>query len=97
MSSQFQVDTQQIASASGDIRRMSAQIESDVAGMMTRLAGLQDAWRGSASAGFQQVLTNWGAAQRQVRTCLDEIEVALNRAGTQYADVEAANALLFRA
>lgn len=95
MSTQFQVDTQQITAAAGDIRRMSAQIESDVAGMMARLNALQSAWRGSAAAGFQQVVTQWSATQRQVRESLDAIETGLSRAGTQYADVEAANAALF--
>lgn len=95
MSTQFQVDTQQITSAAGDIRRMSTQIESDVAGMMARLSALQSAWRGSAAAGFQQVVTQWSATQRQVRESLDSIETALSRAGTQYADVEASNAALF--
>ncbi|MCB1253759.1 MAG: WXG100 family type VII secretion target [Austwickia sp.] len=95
MSTQFQVDTQQIAAASGDIRRMSGQIESDVASMMARLSALQNAWRGSAAAGFQQVVTQWSATQRQVRESLDAIETTLARAGTQYADVEAANAALF--
>lgn len=96
MSTQFQVDTQQIAGAAGDIRRMSAQIESDVAAMMSRLSALQGAWHGSAAAGFQDVVTSWSATQRQVRESLDQIEVALSRAGTQYAEVEAANSMLFR-
>ncbi len=96
MSTQFQVDTAQLVAASGDIRRISAQIESDVATMMARLAGLQDAWRGTAAAGFQRVISSWSATQRQVRASLDEIEGALSRAGSQYAEVEAANATLFR-
>lgn len=95
MSTQFQVDTAQIAAAAGDIRRISGQIESDVAAMMARLSALQGAWRGSAAAGFQDVVTQWSATQRQVRESLDAIEAALSRAGTQYADVEAANAALF--
>lgn len=95
MSTQFQVDTHQIASAAGDIRRMPGQIESDVAGMMSRLSALQSAWRGSAASGFQQVVTQWSATQRQVRESLDSIETALARAGSQYADTEAANASLF--
>lgn len=96
MSTQFQVDTQQISGAAGDIRRMSAQIESDVAGMMSRLTALQGAWRGSAASGFQEVVTGWNATQRQVRESLDQIEAALSRAGLQYADVETSNAALFR-
>lgn len=96
MSSQFQVDTQQIQVSSHEIQRISQEIESNVALMMQRLTALQDAWRGSASVGFQQAVATWTATQRQVRTALDGIQVSLSRAGEQYAQVEAANAALFR-
>ncbi len=95
MSTQFQVDTDQIRSASGEIQRISAQIDADVATMMTRLTSLQEAWRGSAAAGFQTVVSSWGATQRQVRESLDQIQLALSRAGDRYAEVEAANTSMF--
>ncbi len=96
MSTQFQVDTGQIQTAAGDVRRISATIEADVAAMMGRLTALQESWRGAAASGFQGVVTTWSGTQRQVRSALDQIEVALSRAGVQYAEIEAANASLFR-
>jgi WXG100 family type VII secretion target len=96
MSTQFQVDTQQIQAASVEIGRISADIDASVAAMMGRLTALQDAWRGAASAGFQQVVVSWSQTQRQVRESLDQIQVTLARAGSQYAEVEAANTALFR-
>lgn len=96
MSSQFQVDTQQIQTAAADIQRISAQIDADVSTMMTRLTGLQEAWRGSAASGFHTVVASWAATQRQVRQSLDTIQVALTRAGSRYAEVEAVNTSLFR-
>lgn len=95
MSTQFQVDTTQIHAGSADILRISGEIETSVATMMQRLTALQDAWRGSAAAGFQQATAQWSATERQVRASLDAIQVALSRAGTQYAEVEAANTALF--
>ena len=49
MSSRFQVDTARIQAASGDVTRISGEIEASVRAMMARLNALQDAWQGSAS------------------------------------------------
>ena len=56
MSAQFQVDTDRIAAAAGDVARISAEIEGQVGVMLARLTGLQDAWTGTASAQFQGVV-----------------------------------------
>lgn len=96
MSTQFQVDTDRIAGASADVARISADIESTVAAMMARLTALQDAWQGSASAGFQGVMTQWQGTQARVRESLDAINQMLAQAGTRYADTEQANTALFR-
>ncbi|WP_068396576.1 WXG100 family type VII secretion target [Kribbia dieselivorans] len=95
MSSQFQVDTGRIAGASGDIARISADIEAQTAAMMTRLVALEDAWTGSAAARFQSVVAEWRATQGKVREALDSIGTALGVAGTQYSETEAANLRMF--
>ncbi len=43
MAAQFQVDTERIAAAAGDVARISAELEGQVATMMARLTSLQDA------------------------------------------------------
>lgn len=93
---QFQVDTARIQSGTAEIESLSARLDADVQTMMNRLASLQDAWRGSAAGSFQEVMTRWQGTQRQVRAGLDDIRSALGRAGTRYAEVEAANSALFR-
>ena len=95
MTTQFQVDTERIAAANADVASISADIESQVAAMMARLTSLQDAWQGSASAGFQNVMSQWRATQAQVRESLDSVNQLLGRAGAQYADTEQANTALF--
>ena len=67
MSSQFQVDTDRITAASGDITRIGAEIDAQVSAMMARLTGLQDAWRGTAATRFQGVATEWRGTQARVR------------------------------
>lgn len=96
MSSTFQVDTERIAAASGDVQRISAEIESQVAAMMARLTGLQDAWQGEASARFQGVVIDWRGTQTRVRESLDLISRLLGQAGQQYAAAEQHNAAMFR-
>ena len=89
MASHFQVDTDRISSASGDIARISADIEGQVATMMARLNSLQDAWQGSAAAQFQGVVQQWQGTQRQVQQGLQSIGTVLGAAGARYAETEA--------
>ena len=95
MAAQFTVDTERIAAAAGDVARISAEIEGQVATMMARLNGLQDDLTGSASAQFQGVVSQWRGTQQQVRTSLDSIGQVLGAAGTQYADAEAQAVRMF--
>ncbi|MCE1177820.1 MAG: WXG100 family type VII secretion target [Micrococcales bacterium] len=95
MAHQFQVDTERIHAASGDIARIASDIETQVAAMMSRLTALQDAWRGTASDRFQALVVEWQGTQRQVKSSLDSIGTALGTAGTQYAEVESATERMF--
>ena len=96
MSSQFQVDTDRISAASGDVARISADIESQVSTMMARLTSLQDAWQGEAAGRFQGVMHDWRSTQARVRESLDAISRLLSQAGQQYAAAEQQNAAMFR-
>ncbi|KGN36632.1 WXG100 family type VII secretion target [Knoellia subterranea] len=95
MAAQFQVDTERIQTASGDIARMSGEIEAQVAQMLARLTALQDAWKGGAATQFHGVVTQWQGTQRQVQASLDSIGQVLGAAGAQYADTEAQNMRMF--
>ncbi len=89
MSTTFQVDTGRIQAAAGDIARISGEIEGQVAAMMARLNGLQDAWRGTAATQFQGVVQQWQGTQRMVQRSLDSIGIVLGTAGARYAETEA--------
>ena len=95
MAAQFQVDTERIQAASGDIARISGEIEGQVAQMLARLTALQDAWKGGAATQFHGVVTQWQGTQRQVQTSLDSIGQVLAAAGAQYAETEAQNMRMF--
>lgn len=95
MAAHFQVDTERIQAASGDIARISSEIEGQVAQMMSRLTALQDAWTGGAATRFQGVVAQWQGTQRQVQSSLDTIGRVLGAAGAQYAETEAQNTRMF--
>lgn len=95
MAAQFQVDTERIQAASGDIARISSEIEGQVAQMLARLTALQDAWKGGAATQFHGVVTQWQGTQRQVQTSLDSVGRVLAAAGAQYAETEAQNMRMF--
>ena len=95
MATQFQVDTDRIQAASGDIARISGEIEGQVGQMLARLTALQDAWKGGAATQFHGVVTQWQGTQRQVQASLDSIGQVLAAAGTQYAETEAQNMRMF--
>ncbi len=95
MSGHFQVDTDRIQAASGDIARISGEIQTQVGAMMARLGDLQDAWQGSAASQFQGVVQQWQGTQRQVQASLDSIGSVLGAAGARYAETEASAVRMF--
>lgn len=93
--SQFQVDSAQVAAASGAVRSSAAALGTEVDRMMRNLLDLQGSWKGQASAAFQQVVTDWRGTQERVRGALEEIQRALAQAGRRYEEVEGATARMF--
>jgi early secretory antigenic target protein ESAT-6 len=92
----YQVDSDAVAAATGNVRASMGRIQGEVSGLLGQLVGLQGSWTGQASAGFQGVVTDWRATQQRVEENLAAIGAALEHAARQYADVELANAQLFR-
>lgn len=80
----FTVDTAQVANSAADVSRISEDVETTVASMMSRLISLQNEWKGDASTSFQDLINDWRATQRTVKESLDEIGRALNDASQTY-------------
>lgn len=92
----FQVDSEAVVAATATIRATIGRLQSETSALSAQLAGLQSSWTGQAAAGFQAVASDWKTTQARVDEVLTSIGLALGRAGQQYADVELANAQLFR-
>ncbi|MCU1417528.1 MAG: family type secretion target [Schumannella sp.] len=92
----YQVDSDAVAAVTGNVRASMGRIQGEVSGLLGQLVGLQSSWTGQASAGFQGVVTDWRATQQRVEESLAAIGAALEQAARGYADIEQANAQLFR-
>ena len=84
----FTVDTAQVASSASDVSRISEDVETTVASMMSRLLSLQNEWQGEASSSFQDLINDWRATQRTVKESLDDISAVLKEAGQTYSTTE---------
>lgn len=91
----YQVDSDQVAAATANVRATAARIQGEVSTMHARLLELQASWSGAAANGFQGLVSEWTATQRRVEESLGAIGLALEQAGRTYAEVEAQNARLF--
>lgn len=92
---QFQVDSEQVASANLAIQNTIARLQYEADALHAQLTALQGSWTGAAAAGFQDMLGRWRATSTAVDQQLGEIGQSLATAAQQYADIEAANLRLF--
>ena len=91
----YQVDSDEVLGASSAVRATISRIQSESASLHSQLVNLQNSWRGQASAAFQGLALDWKSTQHRVDETLGAVSQALNVAGQQYAEIEAANARLF--
>ena len=88
---QIQVDSEQVLAANSTIQATIAKVQSEVDALHSQLLRLQDVWRGSASASFQELVGRWKITATTVDNQLGELGTALRIAAHQYSEIEAAN------
>lgn len=93
--SRFTVDSEAVQATSSRIRGISEQLRGDVATLMHHIDSLESQWTGQAAAAFNAAAQDWRATQTRVEECLNELNLALSQAGTQYAEVEQQNMGMF--
>jgi WXG100 family type VII secretion target len=91
----YTVDSEAVTSAAGAIGATVGRIQGEAASLHAQLDALQGAWTGTAATAFQGVVQRWRSAQADLEQALAAIDHALRMAGTQYAEIELANARLF--
>jgi len=91
----FHVDSDALQAKSLAVQGTIGRLQAEVDAMQAGLRELESLWSGTASANFQQLVTQWRAAQLKLEESLGSINAALVQASEQYAQAEAANARLF--
>jgi WXG100 family type VII secretion target len=91
----FQVDSDEVLSATSAARASIARISAEVNGLLAQLTSLQGSWSGQAAMAFQGIVAEWRGTQQRVEESMASINAALGRAADQYAQIEAANTRLF--
>jgi 6 kDa early secretory antigenic target len=92
---QLKVSTDDVAAKASLIRSQATELESQVGALTTQMAALAETWTGTASGAFQDLYAQWKGQASTIQQSLAAISTSLNNAGTNYADVEAANAAGF--
>lgn len=92
MGYQLKVSTDDVAAKATAIKSLAAEIESQVGTLTTQMTALADTWTGTASSAFQDLYGRWKGQASLIQQALGDISVSLNNAGSNYAEVEAANA-----
>ncbi|MDR3201883.1 MAG: WXG100 family type VII secretion target [Bifidobacteriaceae bacterium] len=95
--STYQVNAEQIATATSGVQKSMSIISTEVAALMKQLTALQGSWKGTAATAFAGVATQWQATQKQVEASLTSINQALVSAGQTYTEAEAHATRLFAA
>jgi WXG100 family type VII secretion target len=91
----FHVDSDALHAKSLSVQGTIGRLQAEVDAMQAGLRELESLWSGTASANFQQLVTDWRATQLKVEESLASINTALAHASEQYAQAEAANARMF--
>ncbi|EMY35194.1 hypothetical protein D477_005656 [Arthrobacter crystallopoietes BAB-32] len=91
----FHVDSEALNAKSMAVQGTIGRLQAEVNTMQAGLRELESLWTGSASANFQQLVTDWRATQMKVEESLASINAALAQASQQYAQAEEANARMF--
>lgn len=91
----FHVDSEALNAKSMAVQGTIGRLQAEVNSMQAGLRELESLWTGSASANFQQLVSDWRATQLKVEESLASINAALAQASQQYAQAEEANARMF--
>lgn len=86
--SAFAVDSGQLSQHGTDVAIIAGQIYQSMSAMRVKLESLQGTWKGAAAGQYAQLHHEWELAQEKVRGTLEDIGIAVGKAGGAYASVE---------
>jgi 6 kDa early secretory antigenic target len=91
----FQVDSEAVLARAGATNGAIERLRAELSGLHGQLTDLTTVWQGPAASAFQALAGEWRAQAQSMEDSLRAMNQALTHAGTQYAELEQANARLF--
>jgi WXG100 family type VII secretion target len=84
MAEQIEVDAATLHQAAGDVRSTRSEVDGDLGRLWNTVDDLAMAWKGEASAGFQQLMNRWNEDVDKLLKAMDDIADLLDKSGTQH-------------
>jgi 6 kDa early secretory antigenic target len=92
---QYSVAPESVQAAGRQIQSLSADIETLIGQLRSTAMGVRGEWTGAANGAFEQAMNDWNAAASKIQQASQEIGVATQTAGTNYANTETNNTRMF--
>jgi WXG100 family type VII secretion target len=84
MGEQIELDAATLHKAAGDVRSTRSEVDGDLGRLWNTVDDLAIAWKGDASAGFQQLMHRWDDDVKKLLKAMDDIGDMLDKSGTQH-------------
>jgi 6 kDa early secretory antigenic target len=94
-SGQYSVAPESVQAAGRQIRSISADIETLIGQLRNTALGVRSEWTGAANGAFENAMQDWNMAASKIQQASDEIGLATQTAGTNYATTEVNNTKMF--
>ncbi|HTX07917.1 MAG TPA: WXG100 family type VII secretion target [Solirubrobacteraceae bacterium] len=93
--SQYSVAPESVQAAGRQIQMISADIEALIGRLRTTAMSVHSEWTGAANGAFENAMNDWNVAATRIQEASNEIGVATQTAGTNYAVTESNNTRMF--
>jgi 6 kDa early secretory antigenic target len=84
----FRVTPAELLTLSHQVQSSAGQIESELAGLRSRVLPIGSSWSGQAQERFQVLYEEWNRSAQGLQQALAGISQLLNQAGLSYDDAE---------
>lgn len=82
----FESDRESLVHGATRVRQTRTEVSADLAKLRNVIDDLvAHGWHGTASVGFQQVMSSWDGSAQKLMVSLDEIAKLLDASGTQFS------------
>ena len=92
MSDGMSKQEQALTRAAGLVAEARSDLDSQLAGLRGKLAGIGSSWVGAGSTAFQQVMTRWDEDTRRIVAALNEFETNLRSSEATYTSSDESQA-----